>query len=207
MERGVLAVISGFSGAGKGTLMRRLVEKYNNYALSVSATTRAPREGERDGVEYFFLTEERFSEMIEEDAFLEHARYVEHAYGTPVAFVDEQLDAGRDVLLEIEVQGALQVKQKRPDAVLLFITPPSIAELERRLVGRSTENEDAIRRRLACAVGESEQMAQYDYVIINDEIETAVDTIHGILRGQRLRTSACGAFIRRIQQELKEREE
>ena len=207
MERGVLAVVSGFSGSGKGTLMKRLVELYDNYALSVSATTRSPREGEREGVEYFFRTEEEFAAMIAQDAFLEHARYVEHAYGTPAAYVEEQLELGRDVLLEIETQGALQVKGKCPEAVLLFITPPTVAELERRLVGRQTESGEDLQNRLRRASEEAEVMEQYDYIIINDDIDEAVKRIHGILMGQRCRASACDSFIRNIRKELKEREE
>ena len=136
MNKGILVILSGFSGSGKGTLMKRLLEKYDNYALSVSATTRSPRPGERNGVDYFFKTEEEFSQMIEEDAFLEHACYVNHSYGTPAAYVDEQLNRGKDVILEIEIQGALKVKAKRPDTVLIFVTPPSAEELEKRLTGR-----------------------------------------------------------------------
>ena len=144
MSRGILTVVSGFSGAGKGTLMKRLMEEYDNYALSISVTTRDPRPGEEDGVSYFFRTEEEFDRMVEEDAFLEYARYVKHSYGTPKAYVEEQLDAGKDVLLEIEIQGALQVKEKRPDTLLVFITPPTAEELERRLRGRGTETSSVI---------------------------------------------------------------
>lgn len=129
--------------------MKRLMEEYDNYALSISVTTRDPRPGEEDGVSYFFRTEEEFDRMVEEDAFLEYARYVKHSYGTPKAYVEEQLDAGKDVLLEIEIQGALQVKEKRPDTLLVFITPPTAEELERRLRGRGTETEEVIKGRQA----------------------------------------------------------
>ena len=155
MSRGILTVVSGFSGAGKGTLMKRLMEEYDNYALSISVTTRDPRPGEEDGVSYFFRTEEEFDRMVEEDAFLEYARYVKHSYGTPKAYVEEQLDAGKDVLLEIEIQGALQVKEKRPDTLLVFITPPTAEELERRLRGRGTETEEVIKGRMERAKGGS----------------------------------------------------
>ena len=125
MSEGILVAVSGFSGAGKGTLMKELLSRHEGYALSVSATTRTPRPGEKNGVEYFFKTEEEFRRMIEEDAFIEYARYVDHYYGTPKAYVEEQLAAGRNVILEIEIQGALAVKQKRPDTLLLFVTPPA----------------------------------------------------------------------------------
>ena len=139
-QTGILTVISGFSGAGKGTIVKRLLEKYpQNYALSISATTRAPRPGEQDGREYFFRSVDCFEKMIENDELLEYARYVSNYYGTPKAYVQEQLKSGRDVILEIEIQGALKIKEKYPDTLLLFVTPPSFEELERRLVGRGTE--------------------------------------------------------------------
>ena len=136
MNKGILVVVSGFSGAGKGTVMKRLMEKYDDYALSVSATTRKPRPGEEDGREYFFRTRDEFEKLIEEDALLEYARYVENYYGTPRSYVEEQLQAGRNVILEIEIQGAMKIKEKIPEALLVFVTPPTVEELERRLVGR-----------------------------------------------------------------------
>ena len=148
MSRGVLAVVSGFSGAGKGTIMKSLMAKYDNYALSVSATTRNPRPGEEDGREYFFRTKEEFEEMIRQDQLIEYARYVENYYGTPKAYVEEQLSAGRDVILEIEIQGAMKIKEKIPDTVLIFVTPPTIQELKDRLVGRGTETQEVIESRL-----------------------------------------------------------
>ena len=131
-DRGIIAVISGFSGAGKGTIMKQLVSRYDRYRLSVSMTTREPRPGEVDGKEYFFVEEEAFLKLVEEDGLIEHANYVGHFYGTPKKFVEEQLEAGKDVLLEIEIQGALQIKKKFPESLLLFVTPPSVEELERR---------------------------------------------------------------------------
>ena len=152
-ERGILIVVSGFSGAGKGTLMKRLLEKYEErYALSVSATTRQPREGERDGIEYFFKTKEEFEKMIAKEELIEYARYVENYYGTPRAYVEQMLEAGKDVILEIEIQGALKVKKAFPDTLLLFVVPPSAEELKHRLVGRGTESMEVIESRLKRAV-------------------------------------------------------
>ena len=156
-ERGILIVVSGFSGAGKGTLMKRLLEKYEErYALSVSATTRQPREGERDGIEYFFKTKEEFEKMIAKEELIEYARYVENYYGTPRAYVEQMLEAGKDVILEIEIQGALKVKKAFPDTLLLFVVPPSAEELKHRLVGRGTESMEVIESRLKRAVEESD---------------------------------------------------
>ena len=181
MSRGVLAVVSGFSGAGKGTIMKSLMAKYDNYALSVSATTRNPRPGEEDGREYFFRTKEEFEEMIRQDQLIEYARYVENYYGTPKAYVEEQLSAGRDVILEIESQGAAKVRQKMPEAVSLFLVPPSFEELSRRLHGRGTDSEEVIQRRLATARKEVRELEHYDYIVINDTIENAVGEILAIL--------------------------
>ena len=161
-QRGILIVVSGFSGAGKGTLMKELMKRYEEtYALSVSATTRNPREGEVDGREYFFKTTEEFEKMIAKEELIEYARYVENYYGTPRTYVEQQLEAGKDVILEIEIQGALKVKERFPDTLLLFVTPPSAKELRRRLVGRGTETMEVIESRLARAVEESEYMDQY----------------------------------------------
>ena len=158
MNKGILVVVSGFSGAGKGTVMKRLMEKYDDYALSVSATTRKPRPGEEDGREYFFRTRDEFEKLIEEDALLEYARYVENYYGTPRSYVEEQLQAGRNVILEIEIQGAMKIKEKIPEALLVFVTPPTVEELERRLTGRGTETAQVIADRLARAGEEAEGM-------------------------------------------------
>ena len=170
-RKGILIVVSGFSGAGKGTLMKELLKKYDNYALSISATTRKPREGETDGKEYFFKTVEDFEKMIAQDELIEYAKYVENYYGTPRVYVEEQLKAGKDVILEIEIQGALKVKKKFPHTLLLFVTPPTASELRRRLVNRGTEEEDVIEYRIGRAQEAAEGMGQYDNLIINARLE------------------------------------
>ena len=139
-KKGILIVVSGFSGAGKGTLMKRLLEDYDDYALSVSATTRSPRPGEEDGREYFFKSVEEFEKMIAQDELIEYAKYVNNYYGTPKEYVMQQLEEGKDVILEIEIQGALKVKEKYPDTLLLFVTPPGARELKERLVGRDRKS-------------------------------------------------------------------
>ena len=200
--QGSLVVVSGFSGAGKGTVMKRLLEKYDNYALSVSATTRQPREGEQEGVSYFFKTPDAFSDMIAKGELIEYANYCGNFYGTPKSYVEQQLRAGKDVLLEIEVQGALKVKAQIPDAVLVFITPPSMSELEARLRGRQTETEAVIAKRMARAKEEAGIMEQYDYLVVNDALETCVDELHGLIQKQHDRISQQKAFIDKIRQEL-----
>ena len=207
MRRGILSVVSGFSGAGKGTLMNELLKKYKNYALAVTATTRKPRPGERDGVEYFFKTREEFEQMIREDAFIEYASYVEHYYGTPRAYAEEQLDRGKDVILEIEVQGALKVKHKFPDTLLLFVTPPSAEELERRLTERGTESAEVIQSRMARAAAEAGYMKDYDYIVVNDDLEECVDRMHALIQLQHQASGRQSDFIQRIQKELEERKE
>ena len=207
MNEGLLVILSGFSGSGKGTLMKRLLEKYDNYALSVSATTRSPRPGEKDGVDYFYKTDEEFQNMIKNDEFLEYACYVNHSYGTPSAYVDEQLAGGKDVILEIEIQGALKVKAKRPDTVLIFVTPPNAQELERRLTGRGTETAEVIAQRMARAVEESGSMALYDYILVNDDLEVCTDELHALIQSQHSQSSHQKEFITTICRQLKEREE
>ena len=207
MNRGQLIIISGFSGSGKSTITRRLLEKYDNYALSVSATTRKPREGETEGVDYFFKTEEEFLEMVNKDAFLEYAYYVDHAYGTPMAYVDRQLDSGKDVILEIEIQGAMKVKDRRPDTILIFITPPDAEELARRLTARGTDTAEVIHSRLHQAIEESAGMDRYDYILVNDDLESCVQKLHTLIQTQHCRSTQQAAFIQKIQKELKEREE
>ena len=199
--KGVLVVVSGFSGAGKGTVMKALIEKYDNYALSVSATTRSPRPGEENGREYFFLTESQIEDMIRNDELIEHARYVDHYYGTPRKYVEDKMAAGKDVILEIEIQGAMKIREKFPDTLLVFVCPPSMEELKNRLVGRGTETLDVINGRLRRAVEESKGMDKYDYLLINDDLEECVDTLHETIRCERMRASRNHDFVSRIQKE------
>ena len=201
-KKGILVVVSGFSGAGKGTLMKRLLEKYDNYALSVSATTRAPREGEEHGREYFFHTKQEFEELILQDALIEHAQYVDNYYGTPKAYVEKQLNGGKDVILEIEIQGALKVKKKLPDTLLLFVTPPSAQELKRRLVNRGTESMEVIESRLRRASEEAKGMPEYDYILVNDTVEECVDRMHQVIQSQHDKTENCREFIEKITEEI-----
>lgn len=188
-RKGLLIVISGFSGAGKGTAMKRLLEKYDNYALSISATTRAPRAGEENGREYFFKTIEEFEEMISKNQLIEYAKYVNNYYGTPRQYVEEQMSLGRNVILEIEIQGAINIRKQYPDAVLMFITPPSAIELKNRLVGRGTEDIDTINKRMLRAVEEAQELEThrdvYNYVVVNDDLEKCVDDIHGIIETEQ----------------------
>ncbi len=202
-QKGILIVISGFSGAGKGTLMKKLLQTYDNYALSISMTTRQPRVGEQDGVEYFFTDKEQFEKKIEENGLIEYASYCGNYYGTPKAYVEEQLKAGKDVILEIEIQGALKVKEKFPEALLLFVTPPSAAELERRLVGRGTEEPEVIRKRLVRASEESEGIEAYDYIVVNDDLDVCVRELHGLVEAARKAPVRREAFIKEIREELK----
>ena len=181
-KQGTLVVVSGFAGTGKGTVMKELLKRYDSYALSISATTRNPRGGEVDGREYFFKTKEEFEQMIEADEFVEYACYVGNYYGTPKKYVQEQLAAGRDVILEIEIQGALKIKSKFPDALLLFIAPPSADVLKERLVGRGTETEDVIEQRLARAVEESKGIENYDYLVVNDDLDECVENVHQVIQ-------------------------
>ncbi|MED9966319.1 MAG: guanylate kinase [Blautia sp.] len=201
MSKGILVVVSGFSGAGKGTVMKRLLEKYNDYALSVSATTRNPREGEVDGREYFFRSKEEFEKLIDEDALIEYAQYVGNYYGTPRSYVEEQLSHGKNVILEIEIQGAMKVKKKNPEALLVFVTPPTVEELKNRLVGRGTETEDVIADRLARAAEEAEGMGAYDYILVNDDLEECVDNLHQIIRSEHARTARNTEFVEEIRQQ------
>ena len=203
MNKGILVVVSGFSGAGKGTVMKRLMEKYDDYALSVSATTRKPRPGEVDGREYFFRTRDEFERLIAEDALLEYAQYVENYYGTPRSYVEEQLQVGRNVILEIEIQGAMKIKEKIPEALLVFVTPPTVQELERRLTGRGTETAQVIADRLARAGEEAKGMGQYDYILVNDTVEECVDHLHQIIVSEHSRAFRNVEFIADIQEQTK----
>ena len=204
-QKGILTVLSGFSGAGKGTVLRRLLEKYDNYALSISATTRGPREGEENGREYFFKTREEFEKMIAKDELIEYAMYVNNYYGTPKAYVQEQLAEGKDVILEIEVQGALKVKEKFPDTPLIFITPPTAGELKRRLTDRGTESPEVVEARMNTAAKESRFMESYDYIILNerDRLEECVEAVHGVILAEHEKSTRNQAFIDHMKEELK----
>lgn len=186
-EKGKLIVISGPSGAGKSTVVFKAIEGREDVCFSTSVTTRKPRPGEVDGREYFFVDPDRFKEMVENDELLEHAEYVANSYGTPRAYVEEKLDAGLNVLLDIEVQGARQIREKKPDAVMIFIVPPSLEELEKRLKGRGTDTERAIEARLIRAKQEYQEADFYDYLIINDDADKAAKELSAIILAEHCR--------------------
>ena len=202
-RKGILIVVSGFAGSGKGTLMKELLNQYDNYALSISATTRKPRGQEVDGKEYFFKSVEEFEKMIAQEELIEYANYVGNYYGTPKAYVEEQLNAGKDVILEIEIQGALKVKEKFPNTLLLFVTPPSAEILKARLVGRGTETIDVVEMRMRRAAEEAEGLASYDYILINDDLQVCVEQMHNIIQSEHFRTSRNHDFMNQIKEELK----
>ena len=203
-DRGVLTVISGFSGAGKGTVVKQLLQEYD-YGLSISATTRSPREGEQDVREYFFKTKEEFEKMIREHQLIEYAQYVGNYYGTPKEYVVQQLEQGKDVILEIEMQGALRVREILPEVNLIFLTPPTVDELERRLVSRGTETAEVIRERMARAKEESAYMKEYDYVVINDDLDECVENVHQLIRSLHYKREQQEGFIQKIKQEFEKR--
>ena len=187
MKTGLKIVLSGPSGSGKGTLVKELI-KNEQFLLSISATTRKPRQGEEEGVHYFFREREEFETMIANNELLEYAEFCGNYYGTPKAFIEESVKNGKDVILEIEVEGAMQVKEIYPDAVFIFIVPPSLTELENRLVGRNTETREVIERRLARAKEELGLYNQYNYVVVNDRLVEAIDDINGIVRSEKLKS-------------------
>ena len=199
---GVLSVISGFSGVGKGTIVKKLVAE-QDYALSISATSRAPREGEVHGREYFFLTREEFHSMIESDGLIEWAEYVSNFYGTPREYVEERLAEGKDVILEIEPQGALKVKAQYPEAVLIFIVPPNAKELENRLIGRGTEEADTIKKRLRRAAEETEFIENYEYIVVNDDLDDTVKDIHHIIQAASHKRERKREFLESLTDDLK----
>ena len=204
-NRGILTVVSGFSGSGKGTIMKELMAKYaDTYALSISATTRAPRPGEVHGKEYFFVTKEEFESMIEREELIEYAQYVNNYYGTPRNYVFEQLENGKDVILEIEIQGALKVKEKYPDTLLMFVSPPNATELKKRLEGRGTEDAATIASRLSRAWQEAQGVENYDYFVINDVLEECVEEVHAIIQNEHARAFRNQELIDNIKNELKE---
>ena len=203
-------MVSGFSGSGKGTIMKELMKKYaDSYALSISATTRNPRPGETNGVEYFFRTKEQFEQMIKEDALIEYAQFVGNYYGTPKAYVEEQLEAGKDVILEIEIQGALKIKKQFPDTVLMFVSAPSADELKDRLVGRGTETKEVCAQRLSRAYEESLGIEKYDYLVVNDKLDDCVELVNDIIhssddtkKNQDYLVSSNIDFINKMRKEL-----
>jgi len=198
MRKGLLVVVSGPSGAGKGTICQALLEK-TTLAYSVSATTRKPRAGEVDGESYYFLSVEAFEKMIEKDELLEWAKVYDNYYGTPLKKVEEKLTAGEDILLEIDTQGAMKVREKFPEGVYIFILPPSLTELERRIRGRDTETEDVLQKRLAAAIGEIEAGKCYKYVVTNDEVDGAVDSVCAILAAERRLVARNGELFDEIE--------
>ena len=194
-RKGKTFIISGPSGVGKSTVLHALFEGRNDLYFSVSATTRAPREGERDGVDYHFIHADRFRSMIEEDAFLEYAEYVGNFYGTPKKYVDEAMEQGKDVVLDIEVQGALQVVHKRPDVVRIFIAPPSWQALEERLTSRGTDSPEKVQKRLVRAKVELQTANTYDYFVINDTVERAVREINAIMLAEHCKPAERMAIL------------
>lgn len=201
-RKGILIVVSGFSGAGKGTLMKQLVHVYDNYALSISMTTRSPRPGEVEGREYFFVSREKFEETIAQNGLVEYASYCDNYYGTPKEYVEKQLDKGKDVILEIEIQGALKVKERFPTALLLFVMPPSAGELKKRLVGRGTESVDVIDKRLKRAAEEAEGIEKYDYIVINDQLNECVSRMHALIQAAHDTPFRNEEFIENMRKEL-----
>jgi guanylate kinase len=200
--RGILIVVSGFAGSGKGTIMKEIMNQHDNYALSISATTRKPRGTEVDGKEYFFKTTEEFEKMIAQGELIEYANYVGNYYGTPKAYVEEQLANGKDVILEIEIQGALKVKEQFPETLLLFVTPPSAKILKERLVGRGTETMEVVEMRMKRAVEEAQGISSYDYILVNDDLQDCVNLMHNIIQSEHYRTMRNDAFITQIGKEL-----
>lgn len=194
-NKGLLLVVSGPSGAGKGTVCKALMEQHPEVCMSVSATTRKPRPGEADGVNYYFLEEEQFRSMIENHEFIEWACFCQNYYGTPRKKVEELLEAEKDVILEIEVQGAIQVKSKFPEAVFIFVMPPSMEELEKRLKGRGTEAPEVVAERLETARWECSNIEKYNYILINDEVSLAAERFAAIIQTEKMRIERNGMWI------------
>ena len=202
-RKGLLLVVSGPSGAGKGTICKALLNKNDQIKLSVSATTRKPRTGEVDGVNYFFIEKEKFTQMIEEGEFLEYAQIYDNLYGTPKAAIMECLEKGQDVILEIEMQGASQIKEVCPDGVFIFVLPPSLEELKNRIVGRGTETAEEIEKRFSCAFDEINKIVDYDYFIVNDDVEKSVKQVEGIILSEKNKvTRYKDSIIRKFKEEL-----
>ncbi len=203
-DEGMIVVLSGFSGAGKGTIMKHLLQEHpGEFHLSISATTRKKRQGEEDGREYFFKTREEFDDMIRQHQLLEYATFNGNSYGTPRDYVEKLVEEGKDVLLEIEIQGALQVKKLYPSALLLFVMTPTADDLKDRLVGRGTETQEVIAQRLAISAKESSYMPGYDYLVVNDEIDRSVALVYSIIRCEHYRTARNIETIKQMQKELR----
>lgn len=197
MNKGRLIVFSAPSGCGKGTMLEEIL-KDERFAVSVSATTRAPREGEKDGINYHFLTREDFEQRIADGKFIEHAEYCQNLYGTLSSEVDGRLEQGLNVILEIEPQGAMKIREKRPDAMFIFVVPPSVGELRRRLKKRGTESDEVIEERVSKAAWEISQAEKYDYIIVNDALEDAISDFFAVIRGEQLKTQFSGNIIEEV---------
>ncbi|PYI54354.1 guanylate kinase [Paenibacillus flagellatus] len=202
-DKGLLIVLSGPSGVGKGTVCSMLRKLAPELVYSVSATTRSPRAGEVDGVNYFFKTKEQFRSMIERDELLEWAEYVGNYYGTPRSFVNDTIRAGKDIILEIEVQGAMKVKQKFPEGVFIFLMPPSLGELKNRIVTRGTETDDSIRSRMSVAVDEIKLLEHYDYAVVNDQVESACARIRSIITAEHCRRERIMPYVNSWMEEVR----
>ncbi|MBQ1326438.1 MAG: guanylate kinase [Eubacterium sp.] len=202
-KRGRLIVISGFSGAGKGTVVKGLCEKYD-YKLSISATTRNPRPGEEDGREYYFKTVDEFKNLIDYNGLIEWAQYVDNYYGTPRKFVEDCIQQGKDVILEIEVQGAMNIKSQYPDAVMIFITTKDTCTLKNRLTGRGSETEEVIAKRMHRAFEESAIIDNYEYIVVNDDLNTCIDTVNSVILGEKCKRENNVEFIEEIKKELEQ---
>lgn len=200
-QKGILFILSGPSGVGKGTVRERLFEQETQLKYSVSATTRDKRPGEEHGVHYFYKTHEEFESMIRQNELLEHAQYVNNYYGTPKAYVEEQLNSGNDVFLEIEVQGALQVKENFPEGVFIFLFPPSLDELKNRIINRGTESNDLVMNRLKEAKKEINMMSEYDYVVVNDNVDYAVKKVQAIITSEHCKRERIETQYKKIMEE------
>ena len=201
-NRGILTIVSGFSGVGKGTLINKLLGKYDNYALSVSATTRGMRPGEQEGKSYFFISVDEFEDKIHQNELLEYAKYVDNYYGTPRKYVEEMLESGKDVLLEIEIQGARQVKKLMPEALTIFVMPPSAETLKQRLIGRNTESSDVIDERLKRATVEAQGIEEYDCILVNDDLDKSVEKLNDIIQASHNQSFRNINFIKKIREDV-----